>query len=261
MGKTKRKGSKGRSTKRRSTKRRSTRRRRSKRGGANRGGGNTVAKRSEKPAEVFEDGGYLFSDELIRRMTNGEAFYINGKTKTMSLDDFFELLNEDIDKKRTEKNSRSFNDTALGGTVLHTLVDKIYDLSYKNFKMITDAIFSNEKINEIINKKNDNGKTALEVMVAEIVSRGSEASNFKQNHRKYLAKKLSDVPGLVIPEAPTEDEGVDATAVNAAIELIEIANKDATYVAPDMKPTKSATAVKAAVTSDDGIPSFKGNFS
>ena len=65
MGKTKRKGSKGRSTKGISTKGRITKRHGAKCGGANRGGGNTQVR-------VFEDGGMLFSDELIKRMTNEE---------------------------------------------------------------------------------------------------------------------------------------------------------------------------------------------
>ena len=119
--------------------------------------------------------------------------------------------------------------------------------------MITDVIFSNKNINKIINKTNDNGKTALEEMVAEIVSRGDTAGNFNENHRKYLAKRLSMVPGLVIPEAPTKGRGVDA-----AIELINIANKKATYVARDMKPTKSATVVKMTAKSK-GSKSSKGS--
>ena len=122
--------------------------------------------------------------------------------------------------------------------------------------MITDAIFENKDINKIINKKNDNGKTALEEMVAEIVLSGDTVGNFNENHRKYLAKKLSDVPGLVIPKPPKKGRGV-----NAAIELINIANKKATYVARDMKPIKSASAVKTAVTSNDskGSKDSKGS--
>ena len=251
MRKTKRKGSKGRSIKRRSTKHGSTKGRTTKRSGAKRGGGNA-------PAKVFEDGGILFSNASVQRMLNDEDLYINRTTKKMSFQDFIDLLNKDI-KKEHKNDGRSLNDAALGGTVLHTLVDKIYDLTYENFKEITDVIFSNKHINKIINIKNDNGKTALEEMVAEIVSRGDTAGNFNENHRKYLAKKLSDVPGLVIPKPPKKGRGVKAAGVDAAIELINIANKKATYVARDMKPTKSATAVKAAVTSNDSKGSGKGS--
>ena len=54
-----------------------------KRSGAKRGGGNAVAKRFEKPAKIYEDGGLLFTNGSMQRMLNGEELYINRSIKNV----------------------------------------------------------------------------------------------------------------------------------------------------------------------------------
>ena len=267
-------GTKHRGTKRNGSKRRGTKRRRSKRRGTKRGGGVTCSRIA--PVKIFRNRGEKLSNALFHGRTDGDA-----------IKEIRDLLDCDITKRRTPENSGDgvqVGDGArsvLNGTVLHTLVDNILWLTFENFKKLTDVIIENPKIGKIVNMKNSNNHTVFQMMMND-----ADDGNFAtERHRLYLAEKLGQVQGIIIPRKPSclQRRGRDPCTEETeeyknSLWLINVATgpspkHDEPRPRVRGTQTKSATSVKATVKSkttkssskgsksrSPSVPSFKGKF-
>ena len=90
-----------------------------------------------------------------------------------------------------------------GMTILHTIVYKISELNFDNFRTLIDAIMQKMKENpelNIINEKNGLGQTVLQYMIDDTLPDGKPEKE-SEKHRQYLAQKLYEHGGAIVPDA------------------------------------------------------------
>ena len=108
-------------TKRRGTKRKGSKRRGVTRKGSKRGGGSACSRTA--PVQIFRNFGRTLTDAHFE----GERA-IGGSQHNAAVQEIRDLLECDITKRRTPENSGTDFGRVIDGTVLHTLVDNIFQL-------------------------------------------------------------------------------------------------------------------------------------